>query len=63
MEEKALELPALHATRTMRHTRPTQQLIALAKEAMRRSYSPYSRFKVGACLLSKGRPRIYRHEY
>ena len=28
-----------------------EQLIALAKEAMTRSYSPYSGFKVGAALL------------
>ena len=53
MEEKALELAGV--TRgTDNASRPTDaQLIALAKEAMRRSYSPYSRFKVGACLLSK----------
>ena len=52
MEEKALELAGI--TRDgAGAARPTDdQLIALAKEAMQRSYSPYSRFKVGACLLS-----------
>ena len=30
-----------------------EQLIALAKEAMTRSYSPYSGFKVGAALLCR----------
>ena len=53
MEEKALELAGVTRD-TDNATRPTDaQLIALAKEAMRRSYSPYSRFKVGACLLSE----------
>ncbi|MFH1879852.1 MAG: cytidine deaminase, partial [Bacillota bacterium] len=53
MEEKALELASI--TRGgVRPSRPAdEQLIALAKEAMRRSYSPYSRFKVGACVLSE----------
>ncbi len=50
MEEKALELAGV--TRDGTAPSPTDaQLIALAKEAMRQSYSPYSRFKVGACLL------------
>ncbi len=53
MEEKALELAGITRGDT-KASRPTdEQLIALAKEAMQRSYSPYSRFKVGACLMSE----------
>ncbi len=53
MEEKALEL-AGEAREGANAQHPTDaQLIALAKEAMRRSYSPYSHFKVGACLMSE----------
>lgn len=53
MEEKALELAGITRGKT-NPSRPTDaQLIALAKEAMLRSYSPYSHFKVGACVLSK----------
>ncbi|NLB37775.1 MAG: cytidine deaminase [Clostridiales bacterium] len=32
---------------------PDGELLALARQAMQRSYSPYSHFKVGACLLSQ----------
>lgn len=53
MEEKALELAGVTRADAAA-THPTdEQLIALAKEAMQRSYSPYSRFKVGACLMSE----------
>lgn len=52
MEEKALELAGV--TRDAAPAAPTdEQLLALAREAMTRSYSPYSHFKVGACLLSE----------
>ena len=51
MEEKALQLAG-----ETREANPSAipggaQLLALAREAMQRSYSPYSRFRVGACLL------------
>jgi cytidine deaminase len=52
MEEKALDLAGVTRDGD-KNTAPTDaKLIALAKEAMHRSYSPYSRFKVGACVLS-----------
>lgn len=52
MEERALQLAGV--TREGPHpvTPSDDQLLALAREAMQRSYSPYSRFRVGACLLS-----------
>lgn len=46
MEEKALNRAGVNRT-------TDEELIALAKEAMAFSYSPYSHFKVGAALLSK----------
>jgi homotetrameric cytidine deaminase len=50
MEEKALQLAG--ETRDRQGGTPTDdQLLRLAREAMRRSYSPYSRFRVGACVL------------
>lgn len=52
MEEKALELAGVTRDGNAPPTPADAQLIALAKEAMHRSYSPYSRFKVGACVLS-----------
>lgn len=52
MEEKALELAGI--SREDKAAAPTDaQLLALAKEAMQKSYSPYSHYKVGACLLSE----------
>ncbi|MBN1777471.1 MAG: cytidine deaminase [Clostridiales bacterium] len=54
MEEKALELAGIPRDE-MPLCEPTdEELVALAKEAMYKSYSPYSRFKVGACVLSEG---------
>ena len=46
MEEKALNRAGVNRI-------TDEELIALAKEAMQFSYSPYSHFKVGAALLSK----------
>lgn len=51
MEEKALELAGVSRDECAPAT--DEQLLALARQAMQRSYSPYSRFKVGACLLAK----------
>jgi homotetrameric cytidine deaminase/rRNA maturation RNase YbeY len=53
MEEKALELAGITRNGASAAKPNDDQLIALAKETMQRSYSPYSRFKVGACLLSE----------
>lgn len=51
MEEKAMELAGI--PRQGEAAAPTDdELLALARLAMQRSYSPYSRYKVGACLLS-----------
>ena len=51
MEEKALQLAGV--SREENASMPTdEQLLSLARQAMQRSYSPYSHFKVGACLLS-----------
>lgn len=36
-----------------------KELLALAREAMKQSYSPYSHFRVGACLVSRD-GRIYQ---
>lgn len=52
MEEKALDLAGVPRDGDKTSLPTDAQLIALAKEAMRRSYSPYSHFKVGACVLS-----------
>jgi len=52
MEEKALELAGVTRDGQPAGAPADEQLLALAREAMARSYSPYSRFKVGACLLS-----------
>ena len=53
MEEKALDLAGEPRDGDKASVPSDEQLIALAKEAMRRSYSPYSHFKVGACVLSE----------
>ena len=45
MEEKALNAAGISRV-------SDEELIAKAKEAMQFSYSPYSKYKVGACLLS-----------
>jgi len=52
MEERALALAGIPRDEISACEPADEELIALAKEAMRRSYSPYSRFKVGACVLS-----------
>lgn len=46
MEEKALNMAGISRV-------PDDELIRKAKEAMQFSYSPYSNFKVGACLLAQ----------
>jgi len=52
MEEKALQLAGVARDPGATTGAPSDaDLLSLAREAMRRSYSPYSRFKVGACLL------------
>ena len=53
MEENALELAGITRDGGAAAPPTDEQLIALAKEVMRRSYSPYSHFKVGACLLAE----------
>ncbi|HPF88505.1 MAG TPA: cytidine deaminase [Candidatus Limiplasma sp.] len=52
MEEKALQLAGITRGGSVAAPVTDAQLLALAKEAMQRSYSPYSHYKVGACLLS-----------
>ena len=50
MEERALSAVGI----TREGDRPShEQLFALACEAMQNSYSPYSHFKVGACILTE----------
>ena len=50
MEERAMHRVSL--SRTEEEPMTDQQLFDLACEAMHRAYTPYSGFKVGACLLS-----------
>ena len=51
MEEKSLQLAGI--SRDSASAPPLdEELLSLARLAMQRSYCPYSRFKVGACLLS-----------
>lgn len=58
MEEKALELAGAAREAATRETPTDETLLALAREAMQRSYSPYSHFRVGACVLSED-GRVY----
>ena len=52
MEEKALQMANI--SRDEAAAAPSDEaLLALARLAMEKSYSPYSHFKVGACLLAK----------
>ncbi len=51
MEEKALTLAGETREGETAAMPSDAQLLSLAREAMQRSYSPYSRFRVGACLL------------
>lgn len=53
MEEKALQLAGVTREGSNFTAPIDEQLLALAREAMLRSYSPYSHFKVGACLLTE----------
>jgi len=51
MEEKALQLAGI--SRDNNAPAPTDNdLLAMARLAMQRAYTPYSHFKVGACLLA-----------
>lgn len=50
MEEKALQLAGETRGDSPAPQPADEQLLALAREAMQRSYSPYSRFRVGACV-------------
>lgn len=52
MEEKALRTAGVTRDGNGVQTADDQTLLALARQAMERSYSPYSRYRVGACLLS-----------
>lgn len=47
MEEKALDSIGIGRI-------TDEELVALAKDAMKNSYSPYSKYKVGACILTAG---------
>ena len=51
MEEKALRLAGVTREQAPAQPPTDDELLALAREAMQRSYSPYSRFRVGACVL------------
>ena len=46
MEEKALNSIGMGRV-------TDEELVALAKDAMKNSYSPYSKYRVGACILAK----------
>ena len=50
MEEKVLDMIGLNRE-DKREPVSDQTLLALAKSAMERSYAPYSKFQVGACVL------------
>ena len=51
MEEKVLDMIGLNREEKQEQV-SDETLLALAKSAMERSYAPYSKFQVGACLLS-----------
>lgn len=51
MEEKALRNAGITRTQDSPHIPSDEQLLALARQAMERAYVPYSRYRVGACLL------------
>ena len=59
MEEKALQMAGITRDEPALTTPTDDQLLALAREVMQRSYSPYSHFKVGACLLCED-GRVYQ---
>ena len=52
MEEKALQMAGISREESAAVV-SDEQLLSLARLAMQRSYSPYSHFKVGACLLAE----------
>lgn len=52
MEEKALDLAGITRDGDRTAAPTDEQLLLLAREVMDRSYSPYSHFRVGACLLA-----------
>ena len=58
MEENALTLAGVAREPAARAMIADETLLALAREAMQRSYSPYSHFRVGACVLSED-GRVY----
>ena len=51
MEEKAMSMMGLDREEK-RQTVTDESLLAMAKSAMERSYAPYSKYQVGACLLT-----------
>ncbi len=53
MEERALESIGIGRGESEPPRPDHEQLFALACEAMQNSYSPYSHFKVGACILAE----------
>lgn len=53
MEEKALHMAGIPREGEQNAVPTDAELLSLAREAMRHSYSPYSRYKVGACLLAE----------
>ncbi len=52
MEEQALELAGVTRDDAPGAAPGDEQLLSLARQAMQRAYAPYSRYRVGACLLS-----------
>ena len=48
---RAMEKKIMSGLRLWRNPMSNEQLFALACEAMEQAYSPYSKFKVGACIL------------
>ena len=51
MEEQSLSLTGITRNGETPSQPTDEQLLALAREALQRSYSPYSHFRVGACVL------------
>ena len=53
MEKRAMQALCLWREPKGEFKMPHEQLFRMACEAMQNSYSPYSRFKVGACILTE----------